>query len=519
MLLRPIDGLEARPIAGTEGAENGILSPDGRWIGFTIDARLSKVPFDGGLPILLTTTVGDWPKWGAGGAIVFVREGALAWISDAGEGPLHPLTRLSKSGGETAHSRPLFTPDGKAVVFTVQRQRSGGGPALGELAIAPLVADATVPAPHILLGVRGRYPIGIVDDWLLYVAEDRSMVMAVRLDLRRRRVVGAPVTVLKDTKGEIGTTVALGANGTMIYYHAWGNQSRPLLVDSSGAKREIHGVERAFAYRYPRVSPDGRRLAIQSMSREGTDLWIYDFAAGPPTRLTMSGTAAFPVWTPDGRHIVFVAIGGGGAQEFRWQPTDGSAPAETLFGTDGYLVPSSVTPDGRTLVYQSRVDNVSSIWSAALVGDHTPRPLVRERFDNFMPVVSPDGKWLAYVSTFSGRNEIYIRPFPEGGAAVQISTTGGTEPTWSRDGGRLYYRVKGALFATTLSRTPTLSVTGGASTFADDFESGYQQRNYDVTPDGKRFVMVGDTIPVKGPDLIVVMNWFTELRARLRAAR
>jgi Tol biopolymer transport system component len=525
LLLRPIDGIDVRPITGTEGAGLVALSPDGRWIVFTTpDGRVSKISLEGGVPTALTTAfrIGR-PSWGLGGTIVFSTElGALAWISDAGEGPLHPLTRPSKSGGETVHSAPLVTPDGRAVVFTVQRRRARGGPILGEFAIAPLDPGAAEPAPHVLLGVHGRTAVGMVDDWLIFVGEDRSMLMAVRLDLRRRQVVGAPVTVLQDTRGAgIGSNLALAANGTLIYYQVW-SQAKALLVDERGAKQVAPGVSNALGYvhhMYPRVSPDGRRLAIQSTSPQGIDLWIYDLAAGAATRLTSSGSAASPVWTPEGRRIIFVAIDSGGRQEFWWQPADGSVPAEKLFGTDGLLFPSAVTPDGSTLVYQSRVENVISIWSARLDGDHTPRPVVRERFNNYMASLSPDGRWLAYVSDLSGRPEIYVCPFPQGGAAVQVSTSGGTEPVWSRDGGRLFYRAGRALFAAAVSRTPGFAVTGGGPLFTDNFQRVEPHRNYDVMPDGKRFVMIGDTVAERAPDQIVVMNWFTELRARLRAAR
>jgi len=523
LLRRPIEGLEVKPIAGTDGAGAVILSPDGRWIAFiTSGGRLSRVSIDGGVPTLLTTGYrGGKASWGTAGMIAIEGDvGGLSRLSAAGEGPLHPFTRLSKSAGETAHRVPVFTPDGKAVVFTVLRDRARSGRIQGELAIAAPDLVATEPAPHVLLGVRGRFAIGFIDDWLLYFGADGVTIMAVRLDVRRRRVLGAPVTVLRDTQnGGFGSTPMLAANGTLIYYHAWGNQSRPLLVESSGAKRGIHGVERAFAYRHPRVSPDGRRLAIESYSPQGSDLWIYTLGGGAPTRLTTSGLATFPVWTPDGRRVLFVAPDSGGRQEFWWQPVDGSAPAEKLFGAEGFLIPSSVTPDGQTLLYQARVDNVISIWSARLDGDHTPRPVIRERFDNFMPVVSPNGRWLAYVSNVSGRHDVYVRPFPEAGVAVQVSTAGGTEPVWSPDGRRLFYRADRALFAATISPAPTFAVSGGAPVFADSLEGGREARNYDVTPDGTHFVMVGDTIPPKQPDMIVILNWLPELRDRLRAAR
>jgi Tol biopolymer transport system component len=527
LLLRPIDGLEARPIAGTEGATSAVISPDGRSVAFTSSptlatGRLSRVSLEGGTPTVLATTHGN-PTWGSAGAITLSHgeQGGLSWISAAGEGPLHLLTRPAASAGETSHMRPLFTPDGKAVVFTVQK---GGRMAevQGELAIVQLDLGATGPAPHVPLGVPGRYAVGVVDDWLLYRGLDRSTLMAVRLDQGRGRVVGAPVTVLQDTQGGgIGGGVALAANGTLIYSRVSGNQSRPLLVDGRGARQLISGVPGPFTFlSYPRISPDGRRMAIQSTSPQGTDVWIFDLAGGPAARLTTSGNATSPVWTPDGRRIVFVATSSGGAQELWWQPADGSAPAEKLLRGEDRLLPAFVTGDGRTLVYQARVGDLTSIWSMRLDGDSAPRPLVRESFHNRTPALSPDGRWMAYVSAASGREEIYVRPFPGDGAPVEISEGGGTEPVWSRNGERLYYRTGHSLVAATVSRgARNFAVTGTVTLFADDFFPGRPQRNYDVMLGLNRFVMIGDTSARKAPDQIVVMNWFTELRARLRAAR
>src|SRR5688572_22283901 len=526
LLLRPIDGLEARPIAGTEGASYAVISPDGRSVAFRSSptlatGRLSRVPLEGGTPTVLTTTHGN-PTWGRGGAIALSHgdQGGLSWISAAGQGPLHPLTRPAESAGEASHMSPLFTPDGKAVVFTVQK---GGrlGVVQGELAIVQLDQGASGPAPHVPLGVEGRYAIGVVDDWLIYLGLDRSTLMAVRLDQGRRRVVGAPVTVLQDTQGG---GVGLSANGTLIYTRVSGAQSTLLLVDGRGARQVIPGIPGPTFLSFPRISPDGRRMAIQNDSPQGTDVWILDLAGGLPARLTTSGNATSPVWTPDGKRIVFVATATGGAQELWWQPANGSAPAEKLLRGEDRLLPAFVTGDGRTLVYQMRVGDIISIWSLRLDGDPAPRSVVREGFHNRTPALSPDGRWMAYVSDASGRDEIYVRPFPGDGAPVAISNGGGTEPVWSRNGERLYYRTGDgtgrSLVAATVSRTARIfAVTSAVALFADDLFPGRPQRNYDVMPGMNRFVMVGDTTAPKAIDNIVVLNWFTELRARLRAAR
>jgi serine/threonine-protein kinase len=522
LVMRSVGGFDVTPISGTDGGWFGVISPDSRAVIFPSEGQLSRVSLEGGVPTVLTKEyVSGKPAWGTTGVIALSHgaQGGLSWLSAAGEGPLHSLTRPLASAGETSHLNPIFTPDGTAVIFTVQKQRGRLATVEGELAIARLDQAATDPAPHVPLGVKGRYAIGMIDDWLIYLGVDVTTVMAVRLDLQRRRLAGAPVTVLQDTLGGgIAGGVALAANGTLIYSRVGANRARPLLVNASGVKQVIPNVPAPFRYRYPRVSPDGRLMAVQNFSPQGTDIWIYRLAGGAPRRLTTTGNAASPVWTPDGTRIVFVATGSGGAQEMWWRPADGSLPAEKLFSGDDRLLPGSVTRDGRTLLYQTRVGNVISIWAARLDGNPASRPVVRERFDNRTPAISPDGRWLAYVSNASGRDEVYVRPFPENGAALQVSTAGGTEPLWSPDGERLFYRTERELFAARVSLTPTFEVKGGAPLFVDDFMRANPQRNYDVTRDG-RFVMVGDTVAPKAPDQVVVLNWLTEFRARLRAAR
>ena len=523
LLLRPIDGFDATPIAGSEGATSAVLSPDGRWVVFaSAGGRLSRVSVDGGVPTVLTTAfVSGTPAWGTRGviAISHAEHGGLSWLSDAGEGPLHPLTRPSANAGETSHSIPVFTTDGSHVVFTVGKERARLSAIQGELAIVRLDTDAREPQPHVLLGVQGRFAVGMVDDWLLYVGMDQSSLMAVKLDSRHGRVVSAPVTVLQDNQGGgIAGGVAFAANGTLIYRRSTGRRASPMLVDAHGVKQVIRGAQAAFSS-HPRVSPEGGRIVVQSTSPQGTDLWIFDLAGGAPIQLTTSGNAVQPVWTPDGKRIVFVVTGSGGALELWWIPADGSAPAEKLLRGDDRLLPAFVTGDGRTLVYQVRVGNIISIWSLVLDGHSTPRPIVRERFHNRTPALSPDGRWLAYVSNASGRDEIYVRPFPAEGAPVTVSTSGGTEPVWSPHDARLYYRTERELFAASFSTKPNFKVTGNVALFADDLFRGAPHRNYDVTRDGKQFVMIGDTTAQRTADLVVIMNWFSELDARLRAVR
>ena len=511
VFVRPLGELRARRLAGTEGAVRAFVSPDGRWIGFfTTDDKLKKVPVAGGPPTVLAGAFRfASASWAPGGAIVTDAYGSrgLSWLADSG-GRLRPLTHPDTAGGELGHRVPLVLPGGRAVVFIMERQRGGPAPIMGELAVVPLDLQAGGPARHTLLGVHGRRAVAFVDGWLLYTGSDGASVMAVRFDPERRRTTGAPVAVLRDAENGIDA-VALARDGTLLYTRRRATNV-PVLVDERGAVQPLLGGS-GGTYMNPRLSPDGRRLAIQATTPQGSDVWVYDLESRTPTRLTLSGNAYGPAWTPDGRRVVFLSSRSG-RDAFWWQPADGSAPAEKLVEGDG-LFAGTVAPDGRTLLFQRQVDHRWGIWFARLDEDRRPRPLLREPFDDYMPAVSPDGRWLAYASNASGRYEVYVRPFAGAGAPVQVSEGGGTEPVWSRDG-RLFYRGGRQLLAATVAPGAAFAVTAREPLFADAFDGEMPHSNYDITPDGRRLVMIAAEAS-SGIETVVVVNWLPELRARL----
>jgi serine/threonine-protein kinase len=517
LFVRPVGELTARPLAGTEGALSVFVSPDGRWAAFfTSDDRLRKVPVDGG-PV--TTLAGAFRysagSWAGGDRIVLSTEGqgGLTWIPADG-GTQRRLTRLATARGETRHGAPLVLDDGRTVVFTAERHRNGPVPADGELAVATLDPDGAAPAPHTLLGVRARRAVAVVDGRLLYITPDGAALMAVRFDAARRRVEGAPTAVLEQPRGGIDA-VALAQSGTLLY-SLRSDANAPVRVDSAGGARPMFAGASGY-FMNPRFSPDGRRLAIQGTSPRGTDVWIYDVASGTRAQLTTLGSAIGPTWTPDGERIVFLSTQGGRAALWA-QPAGGSAPAERVVEGDGVFA-ADVAPDGREVVFQRQAGRSWGIWSAPMDGRGPPRPVVVEGFDALMPALSPDGRWLAYAANASGRHEVYVRPYPGPGAAVQVSEAGGTEPAWSRDGRRLFFRGDRRMHAAALATRPALAVTGRETLFTEAFDGDMPMphRNYDVSPDGREFVMIA-AAPDARPETVVVLGWLGELRARLAGA-
>ncbi|MGH7584081.1 MAG: hypothetical protein ACREL5_12730, partial [Gemmatimonadales bacterium] len=361
----------------------------------------------------------------------------------------------------------------------------------------------------------GAYPLGVVDGQLVYVTEVGAMMIA-PFDVAAKRVTGPPQQVLTGLMtGSSGTaqTAALSANGTLAY-----------VVGSAGSMLVLSDLQGHFTtvepgvrdYGYPRYSPDGKRIAYSVTSGGRTDVWIYDLASRTPTRVTTAGLVnERPEWTPDGTHVMFRSDEGTVRSNIWWAPADLSAPPSHLFGTPRtYLFEAVMTPDAKRLIYQ--VDTMGAdVWYRSLTGDTTPKPIATTKAIENMARVSPDGHWVAYSTDESGPYQVVVQPFPGPGPRVQVSVTGGTEPVWSPDGHRLFYRGNRKMMVADLSTTNGLAVTSRTALFDDAFEPApAPHANYDVAPDGKHLLMLKSN---NTPQLMMVYHWGEELRTRLTA--
>ncbi|AHG88572.1 protein kinase [Gemmatirosa kalamazoonensis] len=526
LMLQPLDQSAPRALPGTAGASAPFVAPDGRRLSFMLISRARRM-------VSITTAAGDgrrarrasraW-RYGNGGwdgdsAIVTEDQTSRGLARQAPNGAAVGtlLTRPDSARGESRHESPLVLPVGHAVVFTIGLH-GGRGRIVGPLAIASLARGpsargpserATSVSPHVWLGVTARHAIAFVDGWLLYSSADGLAIMAVRLDVRHQRIVGQPVRVLEESAGSVETG-ALADDGTLLYVRKPRTNSL-VLVDSAGAVHALLPGTRG-SFMYPRFSPDGKRVAVQAVTGDGgNDVWVYDVATQTPAQLTTTGRALHPTWTPDGRRIVFMVP----LRGLMSQRVDGSAAATPIVGTQGAFGPS-VAPDGKTVVYHknhSSPDGVS-VWFASMNGAGPPRGLREDRFIEYMPALSPDGHWLADVSDATGEKEVYVRPVPGPGAAVRISDGGGSEPAWSPDGHRVYYRNKGAFMAVDIT-TPALAVTSRRRLFKDSFDGAMPHRNYDVAPDGSGFLMITGG----SSEAVLVVNWLSRLREQLARER
>jgi Tol biopolymer transport system component len=341
--------------------------------------------------------------------------------------------------------------------------------------------------------------------------------MAVPFDLARLKVTGASQPVLEDvpldaTNGN--SLFSFSQGGSLVYIPASvvGGDRLLVWVDRDGKSQPVTDMRRRYAH--PKLSPDGRRLAV-TIQRGNQDVWVHETARGTLTRLTFGeGTEKFPLWTPDGRRLIFQSEQP--IFDLYSKPADGSVREEALLTSQYDKQPSSFSPDGRVLAYvEANPDTLGDIWLLPLEGERKPQPFLRTQFDEKFPAFSPDGRWLAYQSNESGRTEIYVQEYPGPGAKQQVSIEGGTEPVWARSGRELFYRNGDKMMAVEIRTSPAFQAAKPHLLFEGEYEHFRNELSFDVTPDGQRFLMV-KTPPEFAPRQInVVLNWFDELRRRV----
>ena len=274
-------------------------------------------------------------------------------------------------------------------------------------------------------------------------------------------------------------------------------------------------VEETAAYRYPRLSPDGRQLAV---GVQGTDpsetVWVYGTEGGARLQLTSGQRSSHPVWTPDGARLTFTM---GDQQNIAWRTADGTGEPEELLARESGQYPWSWSPNGQQLAfYERKATGDRDIWVLPLEGGRTPTPFITSPPDERAPRFSPDGHWLAYVSDESRQDDVYVRGYPGPGAQLKVSSDGGTEPVWSSDGRELFYRNGSQMMAVTVQTSPTFSAGPPRFLFNGPFYlSEIGNANFDVAADGQSFVMIRTAERTAETNLNIVLNWFQELKERV----
>jgi serine/threonine-protein kinase len=298
-----------------------------------------------------------------------------------------------------------------------------------------------------------------------------------------------------------------------VYVESGANSSGQLVVVArSGDAVPLTSEAKAFVS--PRFSPDSRRIAvgIGEARGAGRDIWVLDVAQHAWSRLTTDGLSERPIWTPDGRRLVYSSNA-----DLWWIAADGSGRPDSLLVATGNRYAGSVSPDGRSVIFQESGGGIDGIRALAFDSAPAARTVIAAGFDESAPALSPDGHWLAYQSNEAGRMEVYVRPYPGSGGRIPVSNLGGSEPVWSHDGRELFYRAGDSLMTAAVVVSPTFSVTGRRHLFTGPFTSSSRFREYDVAPDGQHFVMIRG----KGGQstLIALHNVFDRLAYDSRLAR
>ena len=514
LYLRSIHEFEGKPISGTEGAKAPFFSPDGKWAGFYADGKLKKVSLLGGTPqVICEAKSGLGGSWGADDTIYFSDwyKACLMKVSAEGGIPeqLTSALKITSEGPlEHSHFWPRVLPGGKEILFTIYRNSEN-------MSVAALNLQTGKQKTLIERGSDACY---LETGSLIYAWE--GDLLSVPFDLDKMEVTGSPIPVLggvmMDTDGL--AHYSLSERGSLAYVPGAfsAGASGLVLVDHKGRVEPL-----PFApdvYQSPRFSPDGKQLVI-TRSQARSNLWIYGLERGSMRRLTdEEGDEYWAIWTPDGERIVFNSTRSGGSMApLFWKPADGIGPEEPFARGEYHQQPQSWGGDGKLLVITEGIHptNGMDIWLLTVDGDRTPKPLIRTQANEIHPIFSPDGRWLAYVSDESGREEVFVRPYPGPGNIIPISTDGGMEPVWAPDGKKLYYRdVSGdKMMVVSFLAEPDLQVGKPQLLFEGKFHGGWAWgRNYDIAPDGKLFLMITDEEQPSPPTQInMVLNWVEEL--------
>jgi serine/threonine-protein kinase len=532
LYVRELNQLEARAVPGTEGAQYPFFSPDGEWIAYfddDSDHKLKRVAVRGGQPqILADILFAPGGFWGDDDSIVF----------SSNTGGVRSLWRIPATGGTPPESlfaaepelygytQPAALPGGNAILF-VRRPGAGGSGLARDGCIAVLSLESGEYRVLIEGAHTPRYvPTGHV------VFARAGALWAVPFDAERLEITGPEVPVIDAAQqnDQIGGAAFAFSDDGLLVYLPGGDSSGALSaelkalvwVDRQGREEPL--PLEARVYRNPRLSPDGRSLAVSVGFLDATDIYISDLAGGTPSRLTFdSGEESIPLWTPDNQRVVFWASSPSGAGGLFSRAANGTGQAERLTTSSAKQTPDAFAREGTELVFGAPYSPTSDLHVLSLDGEIDSRTLLPETATTFEgnASISPNGRWIAYGSDETGDTEIYVRPYPNvDDGRWQISIAGGFEPRWKADGTELFFRDGDAVMAVSVETEGVFSRGTPDVLFPDNYWSdGASAPNYDVAADGRFLMMKSAGESEQGPEqaleqtlLVTIENWFEELR-------
>jgi Tol biopolymer transport system component len=504
--VRPLDGLAAQPLVGTENAFTPFWSPDSQWIGFYADGKLKKISASGGPPLTLC----DWR--GPGGGATWNRDGVILFGDDVGP---FTLRRVSASGGtasavrtpsrengETEFAWPYFLPDGRTYLYRVRG--ANPGVYLGSL-------DSDLRKRLVASDSNAKYAQG----HLLFMRQ--TTLMAQPFDVSRLELGGdaVPIAERVSIAGMETGAFTVSDNGVLVYETgAAANMSHLEWIDRAGKTIGTLG-DAAFAVGDVELSPDDKRAAVSMLSGTNRDIWIYDIARAVRTRFTFDPAAELvPIWSPDGARILFASNRTGNFDLYQ-KTTGGTGAEEPLLVRPEPQVSYSWSPDGRFVLFETRGrpgGSGTDIWVLALSGNREPVPFIQTPFDESRARVSPDGRWVTYTSDESGTPEVYVAPFPKADGKWQVSIGGGEWSRWRHDGKEIFYVApNGRLLAAKVSAGSTGFTVGEVTPLFQTRARLIQGYPYDSL-DGQRFLVNTTSEQEVSEPLTIVVNWLAALK-------
>ncbi|HYL36981.1 MAG TPA: protein kinase [Bryobacteraceae bacterium] len=523
LAVRRLDQAQAVVLAGTEGGVIPFFSPNGQWIGFSAAGKLKKISAEGGAATVLC----DAPNfrgaaWTEDGFIIAAldTQGPLVRVTENG-GFYKPLTQLDKAAGESTHRWPQVLPGGKTILFTSHTTT-------GNYEDASIVAQSLATGQRSVMVKGGSYGRYVPAGFLLFVHS--GSLLAARMDADQLKLTGEPAPVVE----AVASNAVSGAggfdfsrNGLLVFQSGESvHQESIYWVSDTGTPQLVSSLPGAFTLR---LAPDGLRVALSVDQGSSRDVWIYDLQRDTRTRLTFQGSSSNPIWTRDGLDIVYAAQLAG-SNEIQSVRADGTGDVVHLYSSPSALQMGSFSPDGKRLAFAIQAAGTGAdIWSMPverLPGGNLkggpPEPFLKTPFNEQDAEFSPDGRWLAYTSSDSGRPEVYVRSFPGPGGRWQISNGGGSFPVWSRKGHELFYIGS--------DRMMVASYQIGRDSFSAEKPRVWTEhfinptpfyRRFDPVPDGRRFLQLRPLLSAgkESPtELTFLLNFFDELRRRVPAA-
>jgi serine/threonine protein kinase/Tol biopolymer transport system component len=508
--MRTVDSLNAQKLPGTEDASQIFWSPDSNFIGFFAGGKLKKMEASGGAAqILADAPTNRGGTWGRDGLIVFAPNiGDVLYRVSALGGPVTPITTLDASKSQIGHNWPYFLPDGRHFIYLAQSSQQGNS--------AIYVGSIDSKEPQFLLNSEASAAYA-PPGYVLFLRGRTLMAQSFNPD--KLQLAGDPVPIVEQI-GYSATTArtlfSVSNTGVLAYRPNIPSNTQLVVYDRAGKQLEKLGNEGDFMGLS--LSLDDKRIAVSRLdpSVGSYDLWIVELDGGKSLRLTFDQTnETFPVWSPDASHVVFTSNKNGEANLYQ-RLSNGAGSDELLYGSNDLKSASDWSSDGHFIVYEDRDPKTDhDLWVLPRSADQKPYAVVQTTFNEMKGRLSPDGKWIAYQSTESGTTQVTVQSFPPSGARWQVSTNGGYQPKWRRDGKELFYVASDKKLMVVQVKAEGNRFEIGAPQPLFEMPIGNLPLNgspfYDVTRDGRRFI-VSAAVPAPPMPMTVVLNWTAELK-------